>query len=70
MGEFSHEVLGDYVAGPSHVMPTNGTARFNSGIGINTFLKFIPIVSFDNEACESQSGPCKFEYESYIVLLV
>ena len=33
IGDFSHEVLGDYVAGPSHVMPTAGTARFNSGAG-------------------------------------
>jgi len=56
VGEFSHEVLGDYVAGPSHVMPTNGTARFNSGIGIHTFLKFIPIVSFDNEQSRDLSA--------------
>ena len=57
VGEFSHEVLGDYVAGPSHVMPTNGTARFNSGIGTHTFLKFIPIVSFDNEQSSELSAP-------------
>jgi histidinol dehydrogenase len=57
VGEFSHEVLGDYVAGPSHVMPTNGTARFNSGIGTHTFLKFIPIVSFDSEQSSELSAP-------------
>ena len=45
MGEFSHEVLGDYIAGPSHVMPTSGTARFNSGVGVHTFLKTIPIIA-------------------------
>ncbi|MFL2762194.1 MAG: histidinol dehydrogenase [Dehalococcoidia bacterium] len=56
VGEFSHEVLGDYVAGPSHVMPTNGTARFNSGIGIHTFLKFVPIVYFDNEKSRELSA--------------
>ena len=44
LGEFSHEVLGDYGAGPSHVMPTAGTARFNSGLGVHTFLKSVPIV--------------------------
>ena len=48
MGEFSHEVLGDYVAGPSHVMPTSGTARFNSGVGVHKFLKTIPIIALDD----------------------
>ena len=50
LGEYSHEVLGDYVAGPSHVMPTGGTARFNSGIGVRTFLKSIPYVDLDEAA--------------------
>ncbi len=49
IGDFSHEVLGDYVAGPSHVMPTSGTARFNSGIGVHTFLKTTPIIALDDE---------------------
>ena len=49
MGDFSHEVLGDYVAGPSHVMPTSGTARFNSGVGVHTFLKTTPVIALDNE---------------------
>ena len=48
LGEFSHEVLGDYVAGPSHVMPTAGTARFNSGLGVHSFLKFSPIVAISD----------------------
>ena len=48
MGEFSHEVLGDYVAGPSHVMPTSGSARFNSGVGVHTFLKTIPVIAIDD----------------------
>jgi histidinol dehydrogenase len=47
LGDFSHEVLGDYGAGPSHVMPTAGTARFNSGLGIHTFQKIIPIVGIN-----------------------
>ena len=41
LGERSFEVLGDYVAGPSHVMPTGGTARFASPINVNDFLKVI-----------------------------
>ena len=49
-GEFSHEVLGDYVAGPSHVMPTGGTARFGSGLNVRTFLKTSPIVALDDDA--------------------
>lgn len=44
LGDFSHEVLGDYVAGPSHVMPTGGTARFGSGLNVRSFLKFSPVV--------------------------
>ncbi len=48
IGDFSHEVLGDYVAGPSHVMPTSGTARFNSGIGVHTFLKMTPVIALDD----------------------
>ena len=48
-GEFSHEVLGDYGAGPSHVMPTAGTARFNGGLGVLTFLKPMPVVSLSKK---------------------
>ena len=49
VGELSHEVLGDYGAGPSHVMPTAGTARFNSGLGVQNFLKTMPVVTIDSE---------------------
>ena len=49
LGEFSHEVLGDYVAGPSHVMPTSGTARFSSGVNVHTFLKVIPVIALDEQ---------------------
>jgi histidinol dehydrogenase len=48
LGEFSHEVLGDYVAGPSHVMPTGGTARFGSGLGVHSFLKISPIIALSD----------------------
>ncbi len=44
LGDFSHEVLGDYIAGPSHVMPTGGTARFASGLNVRSFLKVSPVV--------------------------
>ncbi len=55
LGEFSHEVLGDYVAGPSHVMPTGGTARFSSGIGVHSFVKLSPVVAVD-EAVSKELG--------------
>jgi len=44
LGEASPEVLGDYVAGPSHVMPTGGTARFASALGVQHFVKFVPLI--------------------------
>lgn len=55
IGAFSHEVLGDYVAGPSHVMPTGGTARFSSGIGVRTFLKSSPVVALDRTTASKLS---------------
>lgn len=50
LGERSFEVLGDYVAGPSHVMPTGGTARFTSPINVNDFLKLISVVGLNDHA--------------------
>lgn len=44
LGEFSPEVMGDYIAGPSHVMPTGGTARFNSALSVHHFLRTMPVV--------------------------
>ena len=55
IGDFSHEVLGDYVAGPSHVMPTAGTARFNSGLGVHSFVKVSPVVALSAETSASIS---------------
>ncbi|HCG91518.1 MAG TPA: histidinol dehydrogenase [Dehalococcoidia bacterium] len=50
LGEFSPEVMGDYVAGPSHVMPTGGTARFNSTLSVHHFLKTMPVVELQSPA--------------------
>ena len=47
VGEESTVVLGDYVAGPSHVLPTRGTARFGSPLNITDFIKFINLVTID-----------------------
>ncbi len=49
-GERSFEVLGDYVAGPSHVMPTGATARFASPVNVNDFVKIISIIGLNDEA--------------------
>ena len=44
LGPYSPEVMGDYVAGPSHVMPTGGSARFSSALGVHQFLRTMPVV--------------------------
>jgi histidinol dehydrogenase len=47
LGEYSFEVLGDYIAGPSHVMPTSGTAKFASPLNVLDFVKIISLVGLD-----------------------
>ena len=49
LGVHSYEVLGDYVAGPSHVMPTNGTARFASPLSVLDFVKISTVIDIDLE---------------------
>ncbi len=49
LGDHSYEVLGDYVAGPSHVMPTNGTARFASPLNVLDFVKISSVIALDRE---------------------
>ncbi len=56
IGENSMEALGDYLAGPSHVMPTSGTARFSSFLNVRDFQKVIPLVSF-SAAVVAEIGP-------------
>ena len=53
IGENSPGVLGDYVAGPSHVLPTGGTARFCSSLGVGDFLKLTSIISLSDEDVEA-----------------
>lgn len=55
LGEYSFEVLGDYVAGPSHVMPTGGTARFASPLNVLDFMKVTSIVALDVTTCKMLS---------------
>ena len=49
LGEFSPEVMGDYIAGPSHVMPTGGTARFSSALSVHHFLRTMPVVGLSSQ---------------------
>ncbi len=49
LGEFSPEVMGDYIAGPSHVMPTGGTARFSSALSVHHFVRTMPVVGLSPE---------------------
>jgi histidinol dehydrogenase len=51
-GPYAPASVGDYVAGPSHVLPTFGTARFSSALRVDDFLKWIHVVSLDAEALE------------------
>lgn len=53
LGESSSEPLGDYFAGPNHVLPTNGTARFFSPLGVDTFIKKSSIISYSRAALEA-----------------
>ena len=52
LGEYSSEPLGDYFAGPNHILPTNGTARFFSPLNVDDFLKKTSIISYSREALE------------------
>lgn len=54
-GEHSFEVLGDYVAGPSHVMPTSGTARFASPLNVLDFVKITSIIALDPATSQALS---------------
>ena len=57
LGPYSPASVGDYVAGPSHVLPTLGTARFFSGIGLNDFIKSIHVISYSKKALEKIKEP-------------
>lgn len=52
LGTYSSEPLGDYFAGPNHILPTNGTAKFFSPLGVDDFVKKSSIISYSKEALE------------------
>lgn len=53
IGEYSSEPLGDYLAGPNHVLPTNGTAKFFSPLSVDDFIKKSSIIYYSKEALEA-----------------
>ena len=53
LGEYSSEPLGDYFAGPNHILPTNGTAKFFSPLNVDDFIKKTSIISYSREALEN-----------------
>jgi histidinol dehydrogenase len=56
LGEHSSEPVGDYFAGPNHVLPTNGTARFSSPLTVEDFTKKSSIISYSKQAIQSQAA--------------
>jgi histidinol dehydrogenase len=52
LGKFSPEAIGDYLAGPNHVLPTSGSARFSSGLGVSDFLKRHSIIKISKSGIE------------------
>ena len=56
IGRFSPEALGDYIAGPNHVLPTSGTAKFSSGLSVNDFLKRHSLIKITKTGIE-RLGP-------------
>ena len=55
LGEYSSEPLGDYFAGPNHILPTNGTARFFSPVNVDDFIKKSSVIYYSKEALERDS---------------
>lgn len=56
VGEYTPEPVGDYVAGPNHVLPTGGTARFSSALSVDTFLKQTSLIHYSKAAFDREAG--------------
>ena len=59
IGEYASEPLGDYFAGPNHILPTNGTAKFFSPLSVDDFIKKSSIISYSREALQKDRKLCK-----------
>jgi len=56
LGHYTPEPVGDYLAGPSHVLPTGGTARFFSPLGVDQFIRRSSVISYSRKALEREAG--------------
>ncbi len=56
LGQYTPVAIGDYIAGPSHVLPTGGTARYSSGLNLRSFIKSSHIISFSRKALCGSAG--------------
>jgi histidinol dehydrogenase len=63
LGNYSPVALGDYVAGPSHVLPTGGTARWSAGLSANTFLKSSSVIHYSQDALSRVANELKIMTE-------
>ena len=59
LGSYTPEALGDYIAGANHILPTEGTARFSSPLGVYDFYKRMSVLSFSRAAFENLSEPTR-----------
>ena len=64
IGNFSPEAMGDYIAGPNHVLPTSGSARFSSGLSVNDFLKRHSLIKISKTGIE-RLGPSVINLAKY-----
>ena len=64
IGKFSPEAMGDYIAGPNHVLPTSGTAKFSSGLSVNDFLKRHSLIKISKTGIE-RLGPSVINLAQY-----
>ena len=55
IGSYAPVSFGDYIAGTNHVLPTGGTARFSSGLNVNSFLKISPLIAVDKDVARELS---------------
>ena len=59
LGHFTPEAVGDYLAGPNHVLPTSGTARFSSPLGVYDFVKRTSLITYSREALARNGKACR-----------
>ena len=64
LGAYSPEAVGDYLAGPNHVLPTSGTAKFSSGLSVNDFLKKQSVINMTKTGIE-RLGPSVITLSQY-----